>query len=100
MTDQDTKEFLAVRTEAAKHIAPETAEVYWTYGQTMDPYGIDPDLPEELRCIERIYFARSPGSDIWVCFDDLPEAVCSALWERHRRKLALPAGLPFVTKSE
>ena len=28
-------------------IDPATAEVNWTYGQTLDPYGTIPDLPEE-----------------------------------------------------
>jgi hypothetical protein len=100
MTDQDTKAFLAIRKEAAQHIDPETAEVDWEYGMIMDPHGIDSDLPDELQCVVRVYFARSPGSDIWVCFYDLPEAVHSALWERHGRKLAFPAGLPFGLKSE
>jgi hypothetical protein len=100
MTDQDTKEFPAARTEAAKHIAPETAEVYWAYGQTMDPYGIDPDLPDELRCVQRVYFARSPDSDIWVCFYDLPEEIRSALWEKHKRQLAFPAGLSLAPEQE
>ena len=44
----------------------------------------------------REYFARAPGSDIWVLFDDLPEATRTALWDRHKQKLAFPAGLFFV----
>jgi hypothetical protein len=43
--------------------------------------------------VGREYFARSPGSDIWVCFRDLPEGTASSLWEKHRSKLAFPAGL-------
>ena len=88
MTEEECQEFLSTRREAGKHIDPTTAEVEWDYGEIMDPYGIDPDLPDELKCSGRIYFARSPGSDIWVCFDDLPEAVCGALWERHGHQLA------------
>jgi hypothetical protein len=41
----------------------------------------------------RIYFARSPGSDIWVGFGDLPTATQDALWNTHEKKLAFPAGL-------
>ena len=87
------KEWLAVRKEAALKIDPETAEVDWRYAQVLDPYGVDPDLPEKCQCIGREYFARSPGSDIWVHFHDLPEETRDAPWERHESKLAFPAGL-------
>ena len=95
MTDQELREFRSIRKEAGQHIDPETAEVEWWYAQTLDPYGIDPDLPEELRQVGRDYFVRSPESDIWVWFGDLPEATWTALWERHKQKLAFPAGLPL-----
>ena len=98
MDEKMIDDFLAVRKEAAKHINPDTAEVDWEHGQIMDPYGIDPDLPDELWCVGRVYFARSPGSDIWVCFYDLPEEIRSALWEKHKRQLAFPAGLPLGTE--
>jgi hypothetical protein len=74
-------------------IDPETAEVTWVYAQTLDPYGDDPDLPEECRQVGREYFARAPGSDVWVHFGDLPEATRDSLWEKHKRSLAFPAGL-------
>jgi hypothetical protein len=76
-----TKQWCALRKEEALRIDPERAEVYWTYGQTFDPYGVE-DLPEEYQQIQRNYFARSPGSDVWVSFDDLPNAVLDRLWER------------------
>ena len=85
MTDRDVEEFLTVRLEAAQHVDPETAEVDWHYGMGADPYGIDPDLPEELQQVERIYFARCPGSDIWVSFRDLPNTVREALWAKQDR---------------
>jgi hypothetical protein len=94
MSEEELKQqWLATRKEAGLHIDPETAEVEWTYALTLDPYGIYPDLPEECRQVGREYFARSPGSDIWVAFHDLPEATQDALWKRHRKKLAFPAGL-------
>jgi hypothetical protein len=65
--------------EAGRKIAPETAEVMWSYIEVLDPYGIYPELPEELRAIGRGYFARSPRSDIWVWFGDLPTATHHAL---------------------
>jgi hypothetical protein len=44
MTDQMTVEqWLAMRKEAGLHIDPGTAEVEWTYTQTLDPYSVDPD---------------------------------------------------------
>jgi hypothetical protein len=81
------KKWLAIRKKAGRRIDPETAEVTWIYAQTLDPYGIEPDLPEECYCIGREYFARSPGSDIWVCFGDLPAATRDALWEKHKASL-------------
>jgi hypothetical protein len=87
--DQMTVEqWLAIRKEAGLHIDPETAEVLWTYEQVADPYGVHPDLPEEYQCVGRAYFARSPGSDVWVEFGDLPDATRDALWEKHKSKLA------------
>jgi len=73
--------WLAIRKTAAEKINPETAELMWCYAQTLDPYGIHPDLPEELQQVGR-EFARSPESDVWVWFGDLPVATEKALWER------------------
>jgi hypothetical protein len=87
---------LAIRKEAGLKIDPETAEVEWIYAQTLDPYGVYPELPEECRQVGREYFARSPGSDIWVLFGDLPDATRIALWEKHKSKLAFPAGLEWL----
>jgi hypothetical protein len=95
---QERDEFLSIRKEAGLKIDPETAEVWWEYGQTLDPYGIDPDLPEEYQQVGREYFARSPGSDIWVSFHDLPEETRNALWKRHKTELAFPAGLEQMTE--
>jgi len=85
--------WLQIRKEAALVIDPETAEVSWCYAYTVDPYGVLTDIPEEWRQIGREYFARAPGSDIWVWFGDLPGAIAERLWELHRQNLAFPAGL-------
>jgi len=76
-------------------IDPETAEVDWNYAQTLDPYGVldEWELPKEFDCVGRAYFARAPGSDIWVEFGDLPTETREKLWKKHRRNLAFPAGL-------
>jgi len=93
-TVEVTVEYLnALRKAVGLHIDPETADVEWIYAQTLDPYGDDPNLPEEYWQVGREYFARSPGSDVWICFDDLPKEVREALWEKHKSKLAFPAGL-------
>ena len=93
MTDDERKAWLAIRKEAGLKIDPEIAEVDWIYAQTLDPYGVYPDLPEECQQVGREYFARSPGGDVWVNFGDLPKATRDALWKKHRSKLAFPAGL-------
>src|SRR6266566_7355858 len=76
------KKWLAIRKKAGRKIDPKTAEVMWTYTETFDPYGVDPELPEEYQQVGREYFARSPGSDIWVWFGDLPAATRDALWKK------------------
>ena len=90
-------EWLAARKRAGQSIDPETAEVDWWYAQTLDPYGIDPDLPDEYRQVGREYFAFDPNSEVWVHFGDLPDAIREALWRKHRSKLAFPAGLKGTT---
>lgn len=96
MITDEIKKWLEIRKEAGLKIDPETAEVDWTYAQTLDPYGVDPELPEEYQQVGREYFARSPGSDVWVNFGDLPKGTSDALWRKHRSKLAFPAGLSLL----
>jgi hypothetical protein len=90
------KQWLAICKKAGRQIDPETAEVDWNYALTLDPYGVHPELPEEYWQVGREYFARSPGSDVWVWFGDLPKATSNALWKRHSKKLAFPAGLEGI----
>jgi hypothetical protein len=94
-SNSKAKEWLAIRKKAGRKIDPETAEVTWVYAQTLNPYGIQGEMPEVLWLVGREYFARSPGSNIWVWFGDIPSAARSALWERHKAGLAFPAGLPL-----
>jgi hypothetical protein len=94
--DQITdKEWLAIRKKAGRKIDPETAEVMWDYRDCEDPYELGLEIPEKYRCVGREYFARSPGSDIWVWFGDLPAATWDALWNKHKANLMFPAGLPI-----
>jgi hypothetical protein len=77
MNKMTLEQWLAIRREAALQIDPETAEVMWKHANITDPYGVYPDCPD--KCIGRVYFARPSGSDVWVCFDDLPDATVKAL---------------------
>ena len=76
--------------ELLRAIDPETAEVTWCYADVLDPYAM---TGAEPTCVGREYFASAPHSDAWVSFRDLPEPVRAALWKKHRRDLAFPAGL-------
>jgi hypothetical protein len=91
----ELEQWLAIRKEEALRIDPETAEVHWSYAQTLDPYGAldEWELPEEFHQIGREYFARNVGSDIWVEFGDLPDETRDKLRNRYSRRLAFPAGL-------
>ena len=90
MTDDERNAWLASRKEAGLKIDPETAEVERRYVQTFDPYGVYPELPEQYQQVGWEYFVRSPGSDVWVWFEDLPDAIRIALWEKHQSGLASP----------
>jgi hypothetical protein len=90
----EVQAFLAARKAEGLKIDPATAEVTWKYALTLDPYGIYGDMPEECRQVGREYFARAPGSDIWVKFGDLPKETRDVLWKAYERELAFPAGLP------
>jgi hypothetical protein len=92
----EREEWLAIRKEAGRKIDPETAEVDWHYVHSSDPYGIFPEVPKEYGFFGRHYFARSPGSDIWVLFRDLPDATRDALWKKHKASVAFPAGPPPI----
>jgi hypothetical protein len=96
----EIERWLAVRKEEALKIDPETAEVDWSYGQTLDPYRVcdEWELPEEFQQIGREYFARAPGSDIWVKFGDLPRETRDRLWKRDKANLMFPAGLEGLEK--
>ena len=87
--EMSVEQWLAIRKEEALKIDPATAEVDWCYAQVVDPYGVCPDLPEEYDCVGRAYFARRPGSDIWVEFGDLPEATREALHHRCQPSLTV-----------
>ena len=59
----DVEQWLAIRKEAGLKIYPKTAEVEWRYAQTLDPYGVYPDLPEECQQVGR----ATSGSTFTTC---------------------------------
>jgi hypothetical protein len=64
--------FLAEVKAEAPMIDAETAEVTWEWRDIYDPYCIY-SRPSDLHFqTGREYFARNPGSDVWVHFGDLP----------------------------
>jgi hypothetical protein len=79
-----TNEWLAIRKAEALKIDPETAEVIWEWGYGVDPYGVVQDLPDECKCIGREYYARAPGSDVWVSCHDLPAEIVGKMPEHDR----------------
>jgi hypothetical protein len=82
----ETEKWLAIRKEAGRKIDPETAEVQCMYAFTGNPYGL-PQLPAWTE-MEKEYYAKDPGSDIFVWFGDLPVATANTLWEKHKARLA------------
>lgn len=85
---------------AGRQIDPNTAEVVCTYRLILDPYGVHPDLPEEYQQVGQECFARAPGTEVWVSFDDLPKETLDRLRARHSRKLAFPAGLEGLAEPD
>lgn len=89
----EIERWLAIRKEAGLNIDAANALVRWEYAYIVDPYGVYDDLSPEEMVTGRVYFARSPESDIWVCFYDIPKETTDALWQKHAAKLAFPSGL-------
>src|SRR5262249_18081151 len=87
-----------LRKAAGLGINAETAEVMWSYAEMADPYGDCPSVPAECSSVGREYFARAPGTEVWIDFGDLPQATVDVLWEKYRRKMTFPYGpLPALT---
>lgn len=82
MTDMTPEQWLAIRKEAGRKLDPATAEIDWSHGYDCDPYGVNPDLPDEMKQVGRQYWARSPGSDVWVNDQDWPKEIAAQLWRR------------------
>jgi hypothetical protein len=84
--ERKVEKWLAIRKKAGLKINPKTAIVTRHAAQILDPYGDDPDLPGEFHCFGQVDFARSPGSDVWVSFYDLPSTTAKALRKKYASK--------------
>ena len=72
------------RRSVGLRLDPKTAQVFYVIGQTLDPYGDDPALPDELRQTGREFFAVDPQERVAVHFQDLPKSTRAALAEKRR----------------
>src|SRR4029077_15200256 len=88
LTPREFQEWVGSRKDAGREVDPLTCEIERWYAYDCDPYGADPDLPEEWQVIARNRFVRSPWSRGWVHEYDLPEATRRALWDRIERERA------------
>lgn len=86
MTDDEFRHWVSTRKEAGRAIDIETCELGQWGALDADPYGVRPDLPEEMKQVGRNRFVRSPESRGWVCEDDLPLASLKALYARMDRE--------------
>ena len=75
------------------HFAPAPQPV------VLDPYGVV-GMDPECDCIGTEYFARVPGTDVWIMLSNLPDRVREAIWAKHGNKLAFLAGLWFDRTNE
>jgi hypothetical protein len=60
--DNEHQKLMAMRIAAGKLIDPQTAEITWRHACMFDPYGDDPNLPEELQVVGREYYVRAAGA--------------------------------------
>ena len=86
------------RVQMGHRIDPATARVFFLYAKTMDPYGDDPDLPEEMQQVGREYFAVDPANGIAVALFDLPDETRDALEEKRPRQ-SVKAGGGYLKSS-
>jgi len=93
--DEVIEQVLETRRSEGKRIDPETAEVASWYIHQHDPYRLHQhDYFNWNPC--RGYFARQPGSKVWVAFGDLPPATIKALEERYKCRMEFPTALPWI----
>jgi len=88
-------EFLAARRADGLLIDPVTAECTWWWAGEVDSYALGWDGVDN---INRQWFARAPGAEYWVSFDDLPEETKRALDKRMKAEAQEEAKTKTKTK--
>jgi hypothetical protein len=97
MNSQEREQYLALVRAAAVKINPATAQVFCEKGWVLDPYRIFKHGDDWEDCYgAHNHFARSPGSDVWVWFGDLPDDTRKALRERMEREPEDDDALDFL----
>ena len=82
MTEAELRAWLASRKAAGAAIDIETCELARWHACDADPYGVNPNVPEEMYQIGANRFVRSPDSRGWVWEGDLPPACIKAMYAR------------------
>jgi hypothetical protein len=85
MTERENEDFWRSGGQRARKLTPTRPRLR---GGTRKPSIPTASMISRRRSqVGREYFARAPGSEIWVSFDDLPNEARAALWEAHKREL-------------
>jgi hypothetical protein len=91
LTAAEYTAFKEAKRKLGEAIKPKTAEVHYTYADTLNPYG----LPgEDCGQVGREFFVRNAPDGEWVHIHDLPEATRKAIEE------CSPPMCSFVTTPE
>lgn len=85
LTEEECRQWLASREEAACQIDIETCELGRWYANDYDPYGIR-NVSEEMYQFGTNRFVRSPESRGWVHEGDLPSPKGGAMYDRVHRE--------------
>ncbi len=86
LTKEELQPWLASRKAVGAKIDIETCELGRWAACDCDPYGVRPDLPEEMQQVGTNRFVRSPESIGWVNEEDLPLAKVNAMYDRIERE--------------
>ncbi len=98
LTDEDVAAFLAGRKEAGKLIDPENCEIFWTYAETFDAYGLFV-VPPDMQQVGREYFARSLPDGEWVEYSDIPRETVAAIQRRIKAGAFDVWGVPYPVET-
>jgi hypothetical protein len=83
------KDWLASRKAAALKIDPATALISHAYVYPANPYGVYSEIPDHAKEVTDDYYARAPGSKIWVYRGDLAKDTAHALEQKYQLDVRL-----------